>query len=269
MQTILSVFVFISFVDASDDGPSQKEISHVLVRLLLQGTLKQFNAIILTHAKKIINSLTQSQPQIPSKEAQASICPSKTFHATKRHNKMWESPRPNASMFKLSQKIRTRRANSTQKGSSLTFLLLLTRTLAVLPQHVHGGRKAFLAVTAHLAADPLPRPIQFLVQGHVTIQCHLCQLTQGKERFCEPKDVQRVVALPSREPLGGRIFVFRPSFAFTLPHWTLWTANFPFVPQTRDVTSITASSFFRNCVQGEQRTLLEDISREEGYGCQH
>ena len=34
-----------------------KEISHVLVRLLLQGTTKQFNATFLTRAKSQINAL--------------------------------------------------------------------------------------------------------------------------------------------------------------------------------------------------------------------
>ena len=44
--------VLTRFKDAGDDAPSQKEISNVLVRLLLQGTLKQFNITFLTHAKE-------------------------------------------------------------------------------------------------------------------------------------------------------------------------------------------------------------------------
>ena len=52
------VFVLIRLKDAGDDAPSQKEISHVLVRLLLQGTLQQFNdASFLAHAKGQINAL--------------------------------------------------------------------------------------------------------------------------------------------------------------------------------------------------------------------
>ena len=41
----------------------------------------------------------------------------------------------------------------------------------------------------------------------------------------------------------GRIFILRPSFAFTFSHWTLWVAHLPFVTQTRDFKSITVSSF--------------------------
>ena len=52
------VFVLIRLKDAGDDAPSQKEISHVPVRLLLQGTLQQFNdASFLAHAKGQINAL--------------------------------------------------------------------------------------------------------------------------------------------------------------------------------------------------------------------
>ena len=47
-------------------------------------TLKLFNDFH-THAKNKINSLKISQPRIPSKEACASFCLSKTKHATKRH----------------------------------------------------------------------------------------------------------------------------------------------------------------------------------------
>ena len=52
-----SLLVLIRSMDAGDDAPSQKEISHVLVRLLLQGTLKQFNVSFLAHAKGQINAL--------------------------------------------------------------------------------------------------------------------------------------------------------------------------------------------------------------------
>ena len=48
------------FKDAGDDAPSQREISHVLVRLSLQGTLTQFNATFLTHATSQINALKNS-----------------------------------------------------------------------------------------------------------------------------------------------------------------------------------------------------------------
>ena len=61
-----SFFVLTRFKDAGDDGPTQKEISHVLVRLSPQGTLKLFDASFNAHAKKNINPLTNSQPQIPS-----------------------------------------------------------------------------------------------------------------------------------------------------------------------------------------------------------
>ena len=63
-QTLHPFFFFflIRFIDAGNDAPSQKEISHVLLRLLLQGTLKQFHATFLTRAQsqknqRIENSL--------------------------------------------------------------------------------------------------------------------------------------------------------------------------------------------------------------------
>ena len=101
-------------------------------------------------------------------------------------------------------------------------------------------------------SDPLPRPIQFLawrVQGQVTTPCHLCQLPVLQEKIISPGPYN---------PMRGRIVDLRPSFAFTLPHWTLWAAHFPFVPQTKDVVSITVSSF-RNYVQGEDRRRDEGL----------
>ena len=81
----------------------------------------------------------------------------------------------------------------------------------------------------------------------------------------QPDDVQRLVTQCAfMKAAGGHIFILQPSFAFTLPHWILWAAHLPFVPHTKDLKSITISSFFRNYVQGEERTRLEDISREEG-----
>ena len=59
-------------------------------------TSKQFDDTFHTHTKNNSNSLKNSQPQIPSKEAQASFCPSKTYHTTKRHNKMKGGPHPKA-----------------------------------------------------------------------------------------------------------------------------------------------------------------------------
>ena len=76
------------------------------------GTSKQLLDTFHTHAKNNINSLKTSHPQIPSKEAHASFCPSKRVHTAKQsHN-----------VRSVTKSERTRRANSTQKGSSLTFL---------------------------------------------------------------------------------------------------------------------------------------------------
>ena len=50
-------FLLFRFIDAGCDAPSQKEISHVLLRLLLQGTVRPFNATLLTHAQSQINAL--------------------------------------------------------------------------------------------------------------------------------------------------------------------------------------------------------------------
>ena len=40
-------FVLIRFIGAGDEAPSEKEISHVLVRLLQQGTSKQWMAVMV------------------------------------------------------------------------------------------------------------------------------------------------------------------------------------------------------------------------------
>ena len=89
-----------------------------------KGPLKHFNNTFHTHAKNKFNTLKNSQPQIPSKEAQASFCPSKTFHTTKRHNKMKESLVPKATMFKLSQNSKEPDQQLNSKGLGRSRFLL-------------------------------------------------------------------------------------------------------------------------------------------------
>ena len=45
-------FVLIGLIDTSDDAPSQKEISHVLVRLFLRRDVKTIFDTFHTHAEK-------------------------------------------------------------------------------------------------------------------------------------------------------------------------------------------------------------------------
>ena len=125
------------------------------------------------------------------------------------------------------------------------------------------------------STTPLPCLMDVLAQhvhGHVAAQGHLLPAPNPSRRESfhlvirpiQPDDVQRIVAHVAFSRATGRhTFVFRPSFAFTLPHWTLGTVHFPFV-QTRGMKSISVSSFFRNHVLGDNRALLEDISREKG-----
>ena len=81
----------------------------------------------------------------------------------------------------------------------------------------------------------------------------------------QPDGVQRTIAHVAFTRCGGRhTFVFRPSFAFTLPLWTLWAAYFSFFSQLGDLKPIPVTSFLRHHVQVDERTFLEDISREEG-----
>ena len=101
--------------------------------------------------------------------------------------------------------------------------------------------------------------------------CHLCQIPMLQEkgylvtRPTQPGDVQRFVArIAFPRATLRHTFVFRPSFAFTLPHWTVLAAHLPFFPQLRDLKSISTHRFFRHYVQGDERTLLKDISREAG-----
>ena len=99
--------------------PSQKEISHVSVRLLLQGTLKQFNATFLTHAKSQNNELKISL---------------RTMKTTRWHEERKENPRSTRTpclTSKLSKE--TGQLNKTHQSSRFAFLLLhsLTTTLSV------------------------------------------------------------------------------------------------------------------------------------------
>ena len=91
----------------------------------------------------------------------------------------------------------------------------------------------------------LPGLTRFLtqhVQGHVTAHCHLCQLAILLEkrdvvtRPIQPDNVQRILAhVAFTRCGGGHIFVFRSSFAFTLPHWALRAADFHSSHQGRDI----------------------------------
>ena len=99
------------------------------------------------------------------------------------------------------------------------------------------------------------------VQGHVAAWCHHCQLPVLQEK----RDLVTGIAHVAFVRCSGRhTVVFRLSFAFTLPLWTLWAAHFPFFPQLEHLKSIPISSVFRHCMQGDERTLLTNISRETG-----
>ena len=158
------------------------------------------------------------------------------------------------------------------RSRSFCLYFLSPHPFPFLSQPVHGERKAFRAVTNGLLATaaPLPGLMHFLVQhvqGHVAAQCHFCQLPILQEKRdlvtgpIQADDMQRFVAhIDFTRAATGRIFILRPSFAVTFP-------------QTRDGTSITVSSFFRNSCKARTahflRTSAEkrastDVSIEEG-----
>ena len=57
-------------------------------------------------------------------------------------------------------------------------------------------------------------------------------------RPIQPDDVQRIVAhVAFSRAIRAHTLVFRPSSVSLLSHWVLWAAHFPFITQTRDVTS--------------------------------
>ena len=65
----------------------------------------------------------------------------------------------------------------------------------------------------------------------------------------QPDDVQRLVTYVTFSRATRRhTFVSRPSFAFTVPHWALWAAHFPFAPpdQEHDTHLLRLLSFFRD-----------------------
>ena len=87
---------------------------------------------------------------------------------------MKESPHPKATMFKLSQNSKdpdepTQLKRARRSSSFLSFLS--PHPSPLLSQPVHGEREVLPVVMKGL--------VHFLaqhVQGHVTAQCHLCQL---------------------------------------------------------------------------------------------
>ena len=106
------------------------------------------------------------------------------------------------------------------------------------------------------------------VQGHVTAQCHLCQLTILQEKRdlvtgpMQPDDVQRIIADIAFTRCGGRLASSSSDQASpSLSHIGLFGQPIFHSSNTGDLKSIHV--FFRNYVQGEKRTLLEDISGEK------
>ena len=102
-------FLFVCFhvfIDAGDNAPSRKEISHVLVRPKQQRDAeRQFNATFHTHAKNNINTLKRSQPQFLRKDAKSSSCLSNCAH--KQGGTKQDEGKPSsqtATMFTLKRK---------------------------------------------------------------------------------------------------------------------------------------------------------------------
>ena len=127
-------FVLIRFTDAGD-VPSQKEISHVLVHLLLQGTLKTILRH-LPHACKESNQRIEHSLTVAQRK---------------------ENP-PSTNTPCLTSNVRRKLASSTNStelavrvpspsfSHHIPFLFL--------SQPVHGKRKAFLAMTKGLLQVP-------------------------------------------------------------------------------------------------------------------
>ena len=74
----------------------------------------------------------------------------------------------------------------------------------------------------------------------------------------QPNDVQRIVAhIPFPRATWRHTFVFRPTFASTLPHCSILAAHLQFFPQ------LSTHCFFTHYVQGDERTLLQDIAEKK------
>ena len=78
-------------------------------------------------------------------------------------------------------------------------------------------------------------------------------------RPIQPDDVQRIVAhIAFTRGTRRHAFVFRPNFAFTLPHWALWAAHFPFIHD------IHHRLFLLPQLRARRDERTQDISRDDG-----
>ena len=126
-------------------------MSHVLVRQLLQRTLKQFNATFVMHGKSQINALNNSL---------------RTTITTRWHKERKGNTRSTSTpclTSKLSKETgQLNQLNRARRSRSFSFHLS-PQPSPFLSQPFHGERKAVIAMTKGLlaAADQLPRPHSF------------------------------------------------------------------------------------------------------------
>ena len=212
-------FCFHVLVDAGDDAPSRN--------------VKQVNDTFHSHAENNINSLNILSLKSLHKKARASFRPSETIH---KHKGTFETRHSKTGTRYTTIKLRGRITGprSPRPATLPSHLFPLTTTL--LSQPVHSERKV-RRDSRPLGGITRPSLVHFLAK-HVPGNSRSPLPTPnpaGKEGSChQAHTMQRIVAhVVFSRATGRHTFVFRPNFAFTLPHWTLWAAHFPFVPETR------------------------------------
>ena len=185
-------------------------------------------------------------------------------------------------MVKLSQKFERNRTSQLNSKGLVAHVpsFFLSPHPSPLSQPVHGERKAFLAVTTGLlAAVQLPGPVHFLAQhvhGHVTTQCHLCQLPILQEkrdlatRPIQPDDVQRLVTYVAFSSHWKTLF--RPPTKLRHHSPILDSLGSPFsIPPPDLENDIHHRHFLLQQLRARQRAHASwgHQQRRGEYGCRH
>ena len=237
---------------------------HLLTKCLMcqcfcyyEGTLKQFNATFNTHGKKKNKSIRwQFSVSIPAQGGKIVLLP---FYYAHKHGSSKQDERKLSSQtstkFTLKQNWRTQTSQLNSEGLVIPFLLpTLTQRL-------------------HLAATTTSRPRAF--PG--TACPGPCGNSVPPSQAPNPSRKERPLSPGPYNPttrthhcthcLGRRrIFILRPSLAFTLPPWTLWAAHFPFVQQIRDFRLFLLPRF---SARRGPHTSWEHQRRRGRHRCQH
>ena len=162
--------------------------------------------------------------------------------------------------------------NGARRSRSFFLQFLSPQPSPFMSQPVHGVREASLGVTRGLlaAADQLPGPHALPAYSMSRATWQL-SATFANSQYCRKREIlspspcNPTTCNASLHTLLSRsLFRLPTKLRLHSPTLDYLGSPFSFLPPTRDVRSITVSSFFRNYVQGDERT-----AERRGYGCRH